>query len=536
NGHRVLAVVRGSAVNQDGASNGLTAPNGPSQQRVIRDALAGAGLGTADVDVVEAHGTGTALGDPIEAQALLATYGQQRPADSPLWLGSLKSNIGHTQAAAGVSGVIKMVEAMRHGVLPQTLHVDEPSHHVDWDEGQVRLLTENRPWPEANRPRRSAVSSFGISGTNAHVILEAPPAEATEPGAEPAPADSALIPWVLSARNEDGVRRQAARLLAHLDGHPELDPHDVALSLVAGRARLECRAVAWGADREELCAGLRDLAAGVASPGVVVGAVRSGGVVWVFPGQGSQWVGMARELLDSSEVFAARMGECAAALDVLTDWSLLEVVRGDGAELERVDVVQPVLFAVMVSLAAVWGSLGVRPAAVVGHSQGEIAAACVAGGLSLGDAARVVVLRSRAIRALAGRGGMVSVLAPVERVGGWLTDGLAVAVVNGPEQVVVSGAPGELDAFVERCGQEGVQARRIAVDYASHSPQVEELRAELLDVLGPIRPRSADVPLVSTVTGEVIDTAAMDAGYWFTNLRQPVRFDQALSTLLADGH
>ncbi|MFI0748629.1 SDR family NAD(P)-dependent oxidoreductase, partial [Streptomyces sp. NPDC021224] len=535
NGHRVLALVRGSAVNQDGASNGLTAPNGPSQQRVIRDALAGAGLNAADVDVVEAHGTGTALGDPIEAQALLATYGQQRPDGDPLWLGSLKSNIGHTQAAAGVSGVIKMVEAMRHGVLPQTLHVDEPSHHVDWDEGQVRLLTENRPWPVVDRPRRSAVSSFGISGTNAHVILEAPPAEvAEEPGAEP---PASLTPWVLSARTEDGVRRQAARLLAHLDDRPELDRRDVALSLVAGRARLECRAVVWGTERETLCAGLRDLAAGVASPDAVLGsAAASAGVVWVFPGQGSQWAGMARELLDSSEVFAARMGECATALDALTDWSLLEVVRGDGAELERVDVVQPVLFAVMVSLAAVWESLGVRPAAVVGHSQGEIAAACVAGALSLEDAARVVALRSRAIRSLAGRGGMVSVLASADRVGEWVTDGLAVAVVNGPEQVVVSGAPDELDAFVKRCEQESVQARRIAVDYASHSPQVEELRGELLDLLGGIEPRSSDIPLVSTVTGEVIDTSVMDAEYWFTNLRRPVRFDRALSTLLGDGH
>ncbi|WP_324607860.1 acyltransferase domain-containing protein, partial [Streptomyces sp. NRRL F-5123] len=305
-------------------------------------------------------------------------------------------------------------------------------------------------------------------------------------------------------------------MLAHLDDAPGLGLRDVGLTLASGRALLDHRAVVLGADREALSSALAAVAAGEDAADAVVGSVRTGGVVWVFPGQGSQWVGMARELLDTSAVFAARMGECATALDVLTDWSLLEVVRGDGTELGRVDVVQPVLFAVMVSLAAVWGSLGVRPAAVVGHSQGEIAAACVAGGLSLEDAARVVALRSRAIRALAGRGGMVSVLAPVERVGGWLTEGLAVAVVNGPEQVVVSGAPGELDAFVERCGREGVQARRIAVDYASHSPQVEELRTELLDVLGGIEPRSSDVPLVSTVTGEVIDTAAMDAGYWFT--------------------
>ncbi|MEU2340187.1 acyltransferase domain-containing protein, partial [Streptomyces sp. NPDC013172] len=315
---------------------------------------------------------------------------------------------------------------------------------------------------------------------------------------------------------------------------------DVAFTLASGRAVLEHRAVVLGADESELVSGLAELAEGRAARGVVTGRAAAGvsGVVFVFPGQGSQWVGMARELLESSPVFAQRMGECAAALEPFADgWSLLDVVcGGDEVLLDRVDVVQPVLFAVMVSLAQVWRSLGVRPAAVVGHSQGEIAAACVAGALSLEDAARVVALRSRAIVALSGRGGMVSVLAPRERVAGWLTDGLQVAVVNGPEQVVVSGAPGELDGFVVRCEAEGVQVRRIAVDYASHSPQVEELKAELLEVLGGIEPCSGEVPLVSTVSGEVIDTGVMDAEYWFTNLRRTVRFDRALETLLESGH
>ncbi|MGW1599419.1 type I polyketide synthase, partial [Streptomyces sp. NPDC002343] len=425
-GHQVLAVVRGSAVNQDGGSNGLTAPNGPSQQRVIRAALAGARLSAADVDVVEAHGTGTALGDPIEAQALLATYGQDR--EQPLWLGSVKSNIGHTQAAAGVAGVIKMVEAMRHGLMPRTLHADEPSHHVDWTAGDVEILTDNTPWPETGHPRRSAVSSFGIGGTNAHVILEQAPVRALpEPEAVPG-----LVPWVLSARSGGALAEQAARLLERVAEGAEVDVRDVAFTLASGRAVLEHRAVVLGSDMDELTARLGEFAAGREAAGVVAGrASGSSGVVFVFPGQGSQWVGMARELLDTSPVFAARMGECAAALEPFADgWSLLDVVRGgDEVLLGRVDVVQPVLFAVMVSLAEVWRSLGVRPAAVVGHSQGEIAAACVAGGLSLEDAARVVALRSRAITALSGRGGMVSVLAPVERISGWLSDGLQVAVV-----------------------------------------------------------------------------------------------------------
>ncbi|MEV0257476.1 SDR family NAD(P)-dependent oxidoreductase, partial [Streptomyces sp. NPDC050732] len=541
-GHQVLAVVRGSAVNQDGGSNGLTAPNGPSQQRVIRDALASARLTSADVDVVEAHGTGTSLGDPIEAQALLATYGQGRDEERPLWLGSVKSNIGHTQAAAGVAGVIKMVQAMRNGLMPRSLNVSAPSRHVDWESGAVSVLASEQEWPELERPRRSAVSSFGISGTNAHVILEAAPEAGVVPPVEEEPA--AVVPWVLSARSEAALAEQAGRLLARLgEGEPQLPGlRDVGFTLARGRAGLEHRAVVLGSDVGELTAALGELAAGREASGVVSGRAGSGaadgGAVFVFPGQGSQWVGMARELLEFSPVFASRMAECGAALEPFVDgWSLLDVVReGDEELLRRVDVVQPVLFAVMVSLAELWRSLGVRPAAVVGHSQGEIAAACVAGALSLGDAARVVALRSRAIVRLAGKGGMVSVLAPEAQVVGRLTAGLQVAVVNGPEQVVVSGSPGELDAFMAACEADGVQVRRIAVDYASHSPQVEDLRDELLDVLAAIEPRGGQVPLFSTVTGDVIDTAVMDAEYWFTNLRQTVRFDAALHHLLEAGH
>ncbi|WP_236258167.1 type I polyketide synthase [Streptomyces hygroscopicus] len=529
----VLAVVRGSAVNQDGASNGLTAPNGPSQQRVIRQALAGAGLSPGDVDAVEGHGTGTRLGDPIEAQALLATYGRGRERDRPLWLGSLKSNIGHAQAAAGVAGVIKMVMAMRHGVLPKTLHVDEPTPHVDWSAGAVSLLTEAREWPETgDRPRRAGISSFGVSGTNAHVVLEHLPAGDAEAVEGPAVADGPVV-WPVSARSPEALRAQAARLAAFVAGKPELRPVDVGWSLATTRAALDCRAVLVGRGREDFLDQLR----GLSPSGAPGGGRAAGRTVVVFPGQGSQWVGMAVELLGSSPVFAGRMAECERALSAYVDWSLTGVL-GDGVVLERVDVVQPVLWAVMVSLAAVWESFGVVPGAVVGHSQGEIAAACVAGGLSLEDGARVVALRSRALTVLAGGGGMVSVAVPVERAVVLLErwgGRVGVAAVNGPSSVVVSGDGPALDEVVAECRRLGVRARRVEVDYASHSAHVEVLRERLLEELDGIVPERSRVPLFSTVTGDWIDTERLDAEYWYRNLRETVRFASATEALLDDG-
>ncbi|MFJ5953626.1 type I polyketide synthase, partial [Streptomyces noursei] len=363
NGHPVLAVLRGSAVNQDGASNGLSAPNGPSQERVIQQALARTGLTAADIDAVEAHGTGTRLGDPIEAQALLATYGQAHTADQPLWLGSLKSNIGHAQAAAGVAGVIKMVMALRHGRLPRTLHADEPSSHVDWSGGAVRLLTEAREWPVTGRPRRAAVSSFGISGTNAHALLEQAPEPA--PASDTAPGEpAAALPWIVSGHTERALRDQATALAARVETDPELRPQDVGHTLLSARALLERRAVVVAPDRTELLTGTQALAAGHSAHSLVEGVADvAGRTVFVFPGQGSQWVGMGAQLLDESRVFAERVAECGAALGEFVDWSLVEVLRGvEGApSLDRVDVVQPVSFAVMVGLAALWRAHGVVP-------------------------------------------------------------------------------------------------------------------------------------------------------------------------------
>ncbi|MGP3937923.1 type I polyketide synthase [Nonomuraea sp. KM88] len=539
-GHRVLAVVRGSAVNQDGASNGLTAPNGPSQQRVIRQALANSGLSAAEVDVVEAHGTGTTLGDPIEAQAVIATYGQDR--DEPLWLGSVKSNIGHTQAAAGVAGVIKMVMALRHGVLPKTLHVDEPSPHVDWSAGAVELLTEPQPWQQNGHARRAAVSSFGISGTNAHVIIEQGPATEQEPEPVSEPVDGVpVVPWVVSGRSAEALRAQAGRLAGAVAGvGAGARPVDVAHSLVVSRSVFDHRAVVVGADRDELIAGLRELADGAVSS-VVQGVAGGGGKsVFVFPGQGSQWLGMGVELLDASPVFGARMAECEAALVPFVDWSLTGVLRGEDGQpgFDRVDVVQPVLWAVMVSLAEVWRSLGVVPAAVIGHSQGEIAAAVVAGALSLEDGARVVALRSQAIVALAGRGGMASVALGSAEVGELLSrwEGrLSVAAVNGPASTVVSGDVDAIDELLAHCEAEGVRARRIDVDYASHSAHVEAIEEELARLLAPVTPREADVAWYSTVRREWLSGGEVDAAYWFENLRRTVWLEPSVGALVEQG-
>ncbi|WP_374104554.1 type I polyketide synthase, partial [Streptomyces sp. HB132] len=540
-GHPVLAVLRGSALNQDGASNGLTAPSGPAQERVIRQALANAGMASSEVDVVEAHGTGTALGDPIEAQALMATYGQDRPEDQPFLLGSVKSNIGHTQAAAGVAGVIKMVMAMRHGVVPRTLHVERPTSHVEWSAGAVRLAADSVPWPKTGRPRRGAVSSFGISGTNAHVIVE----QLQEQSADDVPdAPAGLpVPWVLSARSPESLREQARSLHRWVAADPAFAPADIARSLVTTRTTFGHRVVMVGRTREDFLRQLSAVEHGEPVTGLVEGisAPRTK-TVFVFPGQGSQWAGMAAVLLDTSPVFAEHIDRCAAALRPHTDWSLLDVLREhpDAPSLDRVDVVQPVLWAVMVSLAQVWRSHGVHPDAVVGHSQGELAAACVSGVLSLADAARIVALRSRLIgRELAGQGGMVSLPLPMTQVVDLLEpwgERICVATVNGPNSTVVAGEPEALDELMADCERDGVRARRIPVDYASHTPQVERLREPLMELAGPIVPRPGDLPMYSAVTGELLDAEDANAEYWYRNLRETVRFEQVTRTLLASGH
>ncbi|MGA5226233.1 SDR family NAD(P)-dependent oxidoreductase [Streptomyces koyangensis] len=549
NGHHVLAVVRGSAVNQDGASNGLTAPNGPSQQRVIRAALAEAGLTPADVDMVEAHGTGTKLGDPIEAQAVLATYGQDRAADEPLWLGSVKSNIGHTQAASGIAGVIKGAMAMRAGRMPRTLFTGRPTTQVDWTAGNVQLLAEERAWPERSRPRRVGVSSFGMSGTNAHVILEQAPAEepaAPEP-AVPAPvrdetaepvAPARPVPWLLSADTPDGLRDQARRLAGSAPvADSSGDPLDVAWTLATARATLTERAVVLAPE------GLAALAGGGESPALRRGTARqTGGPVFVFPGQGAQWTGMAARLIDTEPVFRARLEECERALAPYLDFSPIAVIRGedpDHAGVDRADVVQPLLWAVMVSLAALWRASGVEPAAVIGASQGELAAAVVAGAVALPDAARVVAARSRAIAdQLSGRSGLISLPLSEAEAGELLAtlDGpLWTAALNGPRTTVVGGESAALAELTAACDRRGLRARRVGIDYASHTVLVEPLRP-VFEALPRTPAAPGDVPLYSTVTGAALDTTELDPGYWYRNLRETVRLDQAVRAAVAAGH
>ncbi|MFF3986031.1 SDR family NAD(P)-dependent oxidoreductase [Streptomyces sp. NPDC001797] len=542
-GDRVLAVVKGSAVNQDGRSQGLSAPNGPAQERVLRAALDAAGLAPDDVDHVEAHGTGTRLGDPIEGRALAAVFGPGRPADRPLGLGSLKSNIGHTQAAAGIAGVIKTVLALGHELIPPSLHAETLTEHVDWAGSGLAVHGSARAWPrDGARVRRAGVSAFGISGTNAHVVLEEAPQDVVAPaGAEAESRGPTLFP--LSARTLPALQSQAGRLHARLVARPELPLPAVAATLAHHRTHFEHRAVVQAAGRDELLSALRALAEGRPDPDLTAGPRRTlpaGKVAFVFPGQGAQWVGMARDLLERDPVFADELDRCDAALRPFTVWSAATALRGEAGapSLDRVDVVQPVLFAVMVSLAAVWRARGVRPDAVIGHSQGEVAAACVAGALSLNDAAAVVALRSRALTELSGTGAMAVVGLPhtevVTRIAG-LGGRVSVAAVNSGRATVIAGDVEPLEGLLADLDGEQVFVRRLDVDYASHSARVEQVRATILDELDGVTTYPTSVVWYSTVTGEPV-TEELEADYWYTNLRQPVRFAPAVERMAADGY
>ncbi|WP_370468567.1 type I polyketide synthase [Streptacidiphilus sp. P02-A3a] len=559
-GHPILAVVRSTAVNQDGASNGLTAPNGPAQQRVIRQALANARLNPADVDAVEAHGTGTTLGDPIEAQALIATYGQNRPADRPLWLGSLKSNIGHAQAAAGVAGVIKTVEALRNGVLPRTLHVAEPTPHVDWSAGTVQLLTKARAWPETGRPRRAGVSAFGASGTNVHVILEQAPADAPDPvtpAETPAPAEAAPtrtaapdlrrpLPFVLSARTPAALRRQAERLTARIVSDPGLRPADLAHSLATSRALLSERAVVVAADRDALLAGLAAVAADEPAPQLVGGSERPGGLAFLFTGQGSERTGMGSELYATHPAFAAAFDAAVAELDKQLSGHVDRSVRdavltdgGDAALLRRPVYAQPALFAVEVALFRLFESWGVRPDVVAGYSIGELTAAHVAGVLSLPDAAALVAARARLLDRLPADGAMLAIQVSEEELAPVLAehvDQVGLAAVNGPEAVVISGEEHLALSIACRFEALGRSSRRLETAQAFHSPQVAAIAAEFREVAAGLTFAAPRIPLVSSLTGLLATAEELgDADHWVRQVQGTVRFHDALRQLAELG-
>ncbi|GAA4206229.1 type I polyketide synthase [Microbispora amethystogenes] len=542
NGHPVLALVRGSAVNQDGASNGLTAPSGSAQRRVIRAAMAAAGLGPADVDAVEAHGTGTSLGDPIEAEALLATYGRERPADRPLLLGSVKSNIGHSQAAAGAAGLIKMVMAMGAGVLPRTLHVDRPTPRVDWSSGAVRLLTEATGWPDAGRPRRAAVSSFGISGTNAHLILEQAPA-ADSPEASHAD-DGSPTQWLISAKTEPALRAQAQRLRDYVAARPGLDANTVAAALAAGRTVFEHRAVITAASRPALLSGLGAVAAGEAAPGVLRATGGAGRTAFLFAGQGSQRPGMGRELYEASEVFAAALDEACAHLDPHLERPLRDVMWAPAGSPEaellgQTGYTQPALFALETALYALARERGITPDYLIGHSIGELTAAHVAGVLSMADAATLVTARGRLMQELPRGGAMVSIRAAEDAVRPLLSgheESVGVAAVNGPAAVVVSGDTDAVLDVARRCEELGWATRRLNVSHAFHSPHMDGMLGDLLDVAAALTFRPPAIPVVSNLTGRIATPEELcSPAYWVRHAREGVRFLDGVHRLAEQG-
>ncbi len=544
NGHRIHAVIEGSATSQDGASAWLSAPKESSQEDVIRRALASGRIAPADVDAVEAHGTGTVLGDPIEARALLATYGGERP-DEPLRLGSIKSNIGHTVAAAGVAGVIKMALAMQHGLLPRTLHLDAPTPHVDWSGGGVRLLAEHEPWPRGNRPRRAGISSFGISGTNAHVIIGEPPGPiaAQAPAQVRALGQLTTLPVLLSGKSEEALIGQAQRLNAHLQARPNIAPLDLAASCANTRTHFDHRAVVLGQDSRTLMAGLDALQSAQHAPGVLRGTAKEGKGAFLFSGQGTQRPGMGRDLYPAFPAFADALDAVCCELDEHIGRSLRELLFASEDEqsastLDATEIAQPALFALEVALFHLLGSLGVKPDLLIGHSIGELTAMHVAGMLSLRDAAMLVAARGRLMAALPPGGAMLSVEASEQEIAPTIqefADSVSIAAINGPAATVVSGEEAAIGTVERAWKGRGRRVKRLRVSHAFHSPLIEPMLAEFASVASELEFAAPEIPIISNVSGELGAQALCSPGYWVTHVREPVRFAAGVAALQRAG-
>lgn len=540
-GDEVLAVLRGTAANQDGRSQGLTVPYGPSQQEVIRLALERSALAAADIDYVEAHGTGTVLGDPIEANALSRVFGPTRPPGRPLRLGSLKSNIGHTQAAAGLAGLIKVVLSLRNGELPPTLHADRPTEHVDWIDSGLQLVRERTPWHRGTRPRRAGVSAFGVSGTNVHLVVEeAPPMPRPEP--ERPRGDSSHL-FLVSARDEAALRRQAARLAAHVADRPTLVLPDLARTLARHRTHLGHRAAVIAHDRDELLSGLDALAAGRSATGLVLPPAHgpiTGKVAFVVPGHSPRWAGMGAELLSESDVFSDAFARYDEALRVHTGWSVTDVLTNTEAavDTDRVEVIHSALLALDCALAELWRSYGVAPDGVIGHSLGEVAAARIAGALSPEKAAALAVARGLALRTVEGMGGALSVELSVEAAEQRLAafgDQLTVAAINSSRSTTVSGDLDALATLQERLVADGIAVRRVPVPFASHSHHMDPVADDLRQRVESIAGEPSEIPMYSTVLGELVPGTSLDAGYWARNVREQVRFADTVRRMIDDG-
>jgi acyl transferase domain-containing protein/acyl carrier protein len=535
---RIVAVVRGSAVNHGGRGGGFSQPNVHAQQMLLREALATSQTLPGQVSYLEAHGTGTPLGDPIEVRAATAVLSSGRTAESPLMIGSVKTNLGHLEAAAGVAGVMKVALALQHREIPPHLNFQELSPHIDLSAIPAQVPTRLTPWQPVQGRRIAGVSAFGLAGTNAHVILEEAPGLEEVAVQVPEEARDELL--VLSARSEQALAALADSYVEHLrtTGTPL---RDVAGTAGARRAHHEYRLAVVGGTAVEAVEGLEAFRRGASHPGVVAGASEAGSrprLVFVFPGQGSQWLGMGRELYAREPVFRRALDQCDEAMRAHTDWRLLDALQASEAP-QRIDVVQPLLFAMSVGLGALWRSWGLEPDAVVGHSMGEVAAAYVAGALSLEDAARVICVRSRLMREVAGRGAMAVVELSAGELREWLAPyggALSLAVCNSPRSSVMAGDAQALESLLAKLEGARVFCRRVKVDVASHSAQVDPLREPLLRALEGIQPRAGTVPLWSTVTGEVTDGSDLGPEYWVRNLREPVQFAQVVQALMEADH